>query len=48
MSCDASKAFRLLSAGRPRGSLLPKKTQIIAAVSLFVDIALQVFTALLG
>ncbi|KIW67638.1 hypothetical protein PV04_06875 [Phialophora macrospora] len=49
MNCDSqSKVFRLVWAGRTRGSWLPNTTQILAVVWLLINIALQVFTALLG
>ena len=49
MNCDSqSKVFRLIWAGRTRGSQLPNKTQMLAVLWLFINVALQVFTALLG
>jgi hypothetical protein len=49
MNCDSqSKVFRLIWAGRTRGHRLPNKTQILAVVWLVINVALQVFTALLG
>lgn len=49
MNCDSqSKVFRLIWAGRTRGRRLPNMTQILAVTWLFVNVALQVFTALLG
>jgi hypothetical protein len=49
MNCDSqSKVFRLIWAGRTRGRWLPNITQILAVVWLLINIALQVFTALLG
>ncbi|KAJ9606857.1 hypothetical protein H2200_008867 [Cladophialophora chaetospira] len=49
MNCDSqSKVFRLIWAGRTRGRRLPNKTQILAVVWIIVNVALQVFTALLG
>jgi len=49
MDCDNnSTQFRLLWAGRTRGQWYPNKTQLLAALSLLVNVALQIFTALLG
>jgi hypothetical protein len=49
MNCDSqTKTFRLLWAGRTRGHWLPNKIQLVAALSLAINLAFQVFTALLG
>ncbi|OCT52069.1 hypothetical protein CLCR_08361 [Cladophialophora carrionii] len=49
MNCDSqSKVFRLIWGGRTRGRWLPNTTQVLALVWLLINIALQVFTALLG
>ncbi|KIW95070.1 uncharacterized protein Z519_03652 [Cladophialophora bantiana CBS 173.52] len=49
LNCDSqSKVFRLIWAGRTRGSCLPNKTQILAVVWLLINIAVLIFTALLG
>ncbi|OQU98476.1 hypothetical protein CLAIMM_04261 [Cladophialophora immunda] len=49
MNCDSqSKVFRLIWAGRTRGRRLPNKTQVLAVVWLLINIAVQIFTALLG
>ncbi|KIX94496.1 uncharacterized protein Z520_09882 [Fonsecaea multimorphosa CBS 102226] len=43
-----SKVFRLIWAGRTRGRRLPNKTQVLAVAWLAINIAVQIFTALLG
>ncbi|OAP60881.1 hypothetical protein AYL99_05883 [Fonsecaea erecta] len=49
MNCDSqSTVFRLIWAGRTRGTRLPNKTQVLAVVWLAINIAVQIFTALLG
>ena len=49
MQCESQQAvFRLLWAGRTRGKIHPNKTQILAAVWLTINMALQIVTALLG
>lgn len=50
MNCDSQmKVFRLLWAGRTRGRWwLPNRTQILCFSWLSINIALQIFTALLG
>ncbi|OAG43846.1 hypothetical protein AYO21_02073 [Fonsecaea monophora] len=49
LNCDSqTHVFRLIWAGRTRGRLLPNKTQVLAAIWLLINIAVQIFTALLG
>ncbi|KAK6376195.1 hypothetical protein LTS17_007446 [Exophiala oligosperma] len=49
MNCDSqTKTFRLLWAGRTPKQWYPNKTQLMALLSITVNLALQVFTALLG
>ena len=50
MNSDSQmKVFRLLWAGRTRGRWwIPNKTQLLCFTWLFINTALQVFTALLG
>ncbi len=49
MNCDSqTKTLRLLWAGRTRGQWLPNKIQLVAALSIAVNLAFQVFTALIG
>ena len=49
MNCDSqTKTFRLLWAGRTPGRWYPNKTQLVAFLAITVNLALQVFTALLG
>ncbi|KAK5360458.1 hypothetical protein LTR11_010286 [Exophiala xenobiotica] len=49
MNCDSqTETLRLLWAGRTAGRWYPNKTQLVAFLSIAVNLALQVFTALLG
>lgn len=49
MSCESlSKVFRLIWAGRTRGSRLPNKVQIFAFLYFLINLGLQVGVALLG